>query len=139
MIILLRPVNPLNIQKINLRSIIPFKDFQLLLLQISPLFAPQRLKIIQVQRQIIIKQGCIPRFLQLIKRIQAERDQFDEELEAETQKKLAAIKKEADERMEQVMAEQREKNSFMLEHLQKEYDGNHELYAKEIVRRIVEV
>ena len=69
------------------------------------------------------------------KRIQAERDQFDEELEAETQKKLAAIKKEADE----VMAEQREKNSFMLEHLQKEYDGNHELYAKEIVRRIVEV
>ena len=62
------------------------------------------------------------------KRIQAERDQFDEELEAETQK-----------RMEQVMAEQREKNSFMLEHLQKEYDGNHELYAKEIVRRIVEV
>jgi len=73
------------------------------------------------------------------KRIQAERDQFDEELEAETQKKLATIKKEADERMEQVMAEQREKNSFMLEHLQKEYDGNHELYAKEIVRRIVEV
>ena len=49
------------------------------------------------------------------KRIQAERDQFDEELEAETQKKLVAIKKEADERMEQVMAEQREKNSFMLE------------------------
>ena len=41
--------------------------------------------------------------------------------------------------MEQVMAEQREKNSFMVEHLQKEYDGNHELYAKEIVRRIVEV
>ena len=38
MIILLRPVNPLNIQKINLRSIITFKDFQLLLLQISPLF-----------------------------------------------------------------------------------------------------
>ena len=73
------------------------------------------------------------------KRIQAERDQFDEELEAETQKKLAAIKKEADERMEQVMAEQREKNSFMLEHLQKEYDGNPELDAKEIVRRIVEV
>ena len=52
---------------------------------------------------------------------------------------LQPLKKEADERMEQVMAEQREKNSFMLEHLQKEYDGNHELYAKEIVRRIVEV
>ena len=73
------------------------------------------------------------------KRIQAERDQFDEKLEAETQKELVAIKKEADERMTQVLEEQRKKNSFMLEHLQKEYDGNHELYAKEIVRRIVEV
>ena len=73
------------------------------------------------------------------KKIQEERDRFDEKLETETQKKLTAIKEEADERMGQVMKEQKEKNSFMLEHLQKEYDGNHELYAKEIVRRIVEV
>ena len=75
----------------------------------------------------------------IVDHAEEEKHKIEKRIQAESQKKLVAIKKEADERMEQVMAEQREKNSFMLEHLQKEYDGNHELYAKEIVRRIVEV
>lgn len=73
------------------------------------------------------------------KKIQAERDQFDRELEEGTQAKLAAIRTDAQEKMDRVLREQREKNQFMLDNLQKEYEENHELYAQEIIKHIIEV
>ncbi len=73
------------------------------------------------------------------KKIQAERDLFDCELEEKTQEKLSAIRQDAKEKMDDILSEQREKNRYMLEHLQQEYEENHEIYAKEILRHIVEV
>lgn len=73
------------------------------------------------------------------KKIQAQRDQFDRDLEEETQEKLAAIRAETEAKMNQVLGEQKEKNQFMLDHLQKEYEEKHEIYAEEILRHIIEV
>ena len=44
------------------------------------------------------------------KEIQRKRDQFDENLESETQVQLDQIKAEADREMERILADQREKN-----------------------------
>lgn len=73
------------------------------------------------------------------KRIQAERDQFDQKLEEDTSSKLAAIKAEADREMELEVAKQREKNHETLDNLKKEYEENREIYAQEILKRIIEV
>lgn len=73
------------------------------------------------------------------KKVQAERDKFDRELEEETAKELEAIRSEAEAKMEKVLSGQKEKNQYMLDNLQKEYEENHEIYAEEIVKHIVEV
>ena len=41
--------------------------------------------------------------------------------------------------MDAVMEEQREKNQKLLEELRKEYEENHEAYAREILEHITEV
>lgn len=73
------------------------------------------------------------------KRIQAERERFDQKLEEETRRKLEAIKEEADSEMEREVAKQRERNHETLDDLKKEYEENHEIYAQEILKRILEV
>ena len=45
----------------------------------------------------------------------------------------------AKEKMDAVMEEQREKNQKLLEELRKEYEENHEAYAREILEHITEV
>lgn len=73
------------------------------------------------------------------KRIQMERNQFDQDLETKTQERLAAIRAEAQDKTDRILNEQRQKNHSMLDNLQKEYEENHEAYAREIVKHIIEV
>lgn len=73
------------------------------------------------------------------KEVQAKRDQFDEDLERRTQEKLQTIRSELKEQMDQVLNEQRRKNSQTIEALLKDFDKNHTKYAKEILAHITEV
>lgn len=73
------------------------------------------------------------------KKIQADRDRFDETIEDETQKQLAQIRQEGDEKMERILKEQREKNHSTIDNLKKEFEENHTAYAREILAHIVEV
>ena len=68
-----------------------------------------------------------------------DRDRFDETIEDETQKQLAQIRQEADEKMERILKEQREKNHSTIDNLKKEFEENHTAYAREILAHIVEV
>ena len=54
------------------------------------------------------------------KQIQEERNQFDRDLEEETQKK-------------------RKKDQKAIDDLKREYEENHDIYAEEIVRHMIEV
>ena len=73
------------------------------------------------------------------KEIQRKRDQFDENLESETQVQLDQIKAEADREMERILADQREKNQSTIDNLRKEFEKNHSAYAQEILKHIIEV
>ena len=71
--------------------------------------------------------------------IQNERDVFDRETEQATQEELSRIRAQAKDKMDAVMEEQREKNQKLLEELRKEYEENHEAYARNILEHITEV
>ncbi|MGF0033697.1 hypothetical protein ACQRBN_12125 [Bariatricus sp. SGI.154] len=73
------------------------------------------------------------------KKVQAKRDRFDQELEEETQKKLQEIRQEADAKMERILAGQRDKNRSTIDGLKKEFEKNHNDYAREILAHIIEV
>lgn len=73
------------------------------------------------------------------KKIQSARDQFDVDLEADTQQKLEAIRSEADAKMEHILAEQRQKNQVTIDELKKEYEENHVVYTEELLKKILEV
>ena len=73
------------------------------------------------------------------KNIQAKRDQFDQRLEEETQKKLCEIRQEADAKMERILSSQRKKNRSTIDGLKKEFEEHHNEYAKEILAHIIEV
>lgn len=73
------------------------------------------------------------------RQIQNERNVFDQVTEQTTQEELSKIRADAQEKMNAVMEEQREKNQKMLDGLRKEYEENHEAYAGEIIRHITEV
>ena len=71
------------------------------------------------------------------KQIQEERNQFDRDLEEETQKKLEKIKAKSQQEVEKVR--ERKKNQTAIDALKQEYEENHEIYAEEIVRHMIEV
>ncbi len=73
------------------------------------------------------------------KKIQAQRDLFDATIEDETQKQLAQIRQDAQEKMERILKEQREKNRSTIDNLKLEFEENHTAYAREILAHIVEV
>ena len=73
------------------------------------------------------------------KDLQNKRNVFDQEIEEETQKKIAVIRKEGEEKMEKILEEQRQKNHSTIELLEKEYEENHNVYADEILRHMIEV
>ena len=73
------------------------------------------------------------------RQIQEERDQFDRDLEEETQKKLEKIKEKSQQEVEKVLDRERKKNQTAIDALKQEYEENHEIYAEEIVRHMIEV
>ena len=73
------------------------------------------------------------------RRIQDERDQFDKELEEETTRKINKIRAESEESVEKVLDQERKKNQSAIGNLKKEYEENHEAYAEEILRHMIEV
>ena len=73
------------------------------------------------------------------RQIQEERDQFDRDLEEETQKKLEKIKEKSQQEVEKVLDRERKKNQTAIDALTQEYEENHEIYAEEIVRHMIEV
>ena len=73
------------------------------------------------------------------RKIQAERDQFDHDLEKETQEKLEKIKARSQMEVEKVMDRERKKNQTAIDDLKREYEENHDIYAEEIVRHMIEV
>ena len=60
-------------------------------------------------------------------------------LEEETQKKLEKIKEKSQQEVEKVLDRERKKNQTAIDALKQEYEENHEIYAEEIVRHMIEV
>lgn len=73
------------------------------------------------------------------RQLQEKRDKFDQELEAQTQKKLEHIRAEAGAKVEQILEGQRQKNLSTIDALKKDFEENHTVYAQEILKRITEV
>ena len=59
--------------------------------------------------------------------------------EEETQKKLEKIKAKSQQEVEKVLDRERKKNQTAIDALKQEYEENHEIYAEEIVRHMIEV
>lgn len=75
---------------------------------------------------------------ELEERIQNERNQFDKNLEKRTQKELNDIQKGLKRQMDEIIARQNRKNQSAINDLEKDFEEKHTLYAKKIVRRIIE-
>lgn len=73
------------------------------------------------------------------KRIQAERDEFDRQLEEEVSQRLETIRSEGREKMEQALNEERLRHRSVIDDLESEFAERHTEYAKEILRQILEV
>lgn len=73
------------------------------------------------------------------KRIQAERDEFDRQLEEEVGQRLESLRSEGREKMEQALNEERLRHRSIIDDLESEFAEHHTEYAKEILRQILEV
>ena len=62
------------------------------------------------------------------KKIQAKRDAFDRDLEIEARDKV-----------EQILEEQRQKNAATIEAMKRDFEEHHNVYAREILKHMVEV
>lgn len=71
--------------------------------------------------------------------IQAKRDEFDRNLNAETEKELDKIRTEGKKKMDQALSEERAKNHSMIDCLETEFNEHHTEYAKDILKHILEV
>ena len=58
---------------------------------------------------------------------------------ARQQKKLEKIKEKSQQEVEKVLDRERKKNQTAIDALKQEYEENHEIYAEEIVRHMIEV
>ena len=62
------------------------------------------------------------------------------EIERQIQeKKLEKIKEKSQQEVEKVLDRERKKNQTAIDALKQEYEENHEIYAEEIVRHMIEV
>ena len=66
------------------------------------------------------------------KKIQAKRDAFDRD-------KVERIRAEANSKMEQILEEQRQKNAATIEAMKRDFEEHHNVYAREILKHMVEV
>lgn len=98
----------------------------------------EKLSDIETTAEAIVDHAEAQKF-NIEQQIQARRDKFDKDLEADTQKKLERIRAEATEKVDRILEAQRHKNKATIEALEKEYEENHTAYAQEILKRITEV
>ena len=73
------------------------------------------------------------------KEVMLMKKEFDEKLERETTEKIQEIREEREEKVNQMMEEERTKNARVIKQLKEEFDKNHTVYAKEILKNILEV
>ena len=73
------------------------------------------------------------------KEVMLMRTEFDEKLAKETEEKLQKIRTEREENLNLKMEEERKKNERFIEQLKDEFAKNHTVYAKEILKNILEV
>ena len=73
------------------------------------------------------------------KEVMLMRTEFDEKLVKETEEKLQMIRAEREENLNQKMEEERKKNERFIEQMKNEFAANHTVYAKEILKNILEV
>ena len=76
---------------------------------------------------------------QVEQEIQAQRDQFDKELDEKTQAELTKIREDGKRQVDELLKSQREKNHEAVQTLEKEYETAHAVYAEGILRHIIEV
>ena len=75
---------------------------------------------------------------QVEQEIQAQRDQFDKELDEKTQAELTRIREDGKRQVDELLKSQRE-NHETVQTLEKEYEMAHAVYAEGILRHIIEV
>lgn len=75
----------------------------------------------------------------LDKEFEEKRKAFDAELEAKTQERLNAIRKDLEKNTSGILESQHYASTETVRLLQKEYEEKHTEYAREILRRITEV
>lgn len=73
------------------------------------------------------------------KEVMLMRTEFDEHLSKETDEKLRKLRTEREDNLKLKMDEERKKNECYIEQLKDEFAKNHTVYAKEILKSILEV
>lgn len=76
---------------------------------------------------------------ELDEEMQRKRDQFDKDLEKQTNEKLDQIRGNMEKAIATRCRQEEEKNQKQIALLKKQFEKKHSFYAKEIVKRIVEV
>ncbi|MFV0364493.1 MAG: hypothetical protein ACK5LL_15595 [Suipraeoptans sp.] len=71
--------------------------------------------------------------------LQTKRDEHDEKLESDTKDKIKSIRADAEEKMNALLDEQRAKNQSNIDFLIEDFEKNHTAYAKDVLKRIIEV
>lgn len=75
---------------------------------------------------------------ELEEELQKERDDFDAKLEKHTEKELSDIREGLERQMAQILLRQKRKDASEIEKRQADFEKQHEIYAAEVMKRIIE-
>lgn len=98
----------------------------------------EKLAEIEATAQAIVEHAEV-RKRDVEKEVMLMRTEFDEKLSKETDEKLRKLRAEREENLNLKMEEERMKNERFIKQLKDEFAENHEAYAKEILKNILEV
>ena len=98
----------------------------------------EKLAEIEAKAQAIVEHAEVRKH-DVEKEVMLMKKEFDEKLERETTEKIQEIREEREEKVNQKMEEERTKNARVIKQLKEEFDKNHTVYAKEILKNILEV
>ena len=98
----------------------------------------EKLAEIEATAQAIVEHAEV-RKRDVEKEVMLMRTEFDEKLAKETDEKLQEIRVEREKNLNLKMEEERKKNEHFIEQLKNEFAENHTVYAKEVLKNILEV
>lgn len=98
----------------------------------------KRLAEIEATAEAIVDNAEKQKF-EVEKELQDRRDEFDRNLDAETQKTLDGIREEGRKKMDEALREERAKNHSMIDSLEEDFAKHHADYAKDVLKQILEV